>query len=240
MQTRRIIQCAVAAMLAASALALAACSGSSSDKAGGADAAEPRVLTLASASEPPAALLSWAEEVKRLSGGTLRIDFENEWRRSEPYYEAGILEDVKAGKIDMGWVGSRVFDTVGVTSFQALVAPLLIDSYDLEGRVFEQGIPERMLKGVSELDVVGIGVLPGPMRKLLACPSPSCAQETSRARSSGFRIPVPGTRLCARSAPRPELCPRERSSTGSTPTSSSSAQLQETPTTWARSTSPRT
>lgn len=72
----------------------------------------------------------------------------------------------------MAWVGARAFDTVGVTSFQALVAPLLIDSYDLEAKVFEQGIPERMLDGVGELDLVGIGVLPGPMRKLLGVSKP--------------------------------------------------------------------
>jgi len=173
MQTRRIIQWAVAAMLAASALALTACSGSSSDKAGGADAVEPRVLTLASPiGDAPAPLLSWAKEVNRLSDGTLAVEFKEYWRGGEKLFEAGTLEDVKAGKVDMGWVGSRVFDTVGITSFQALVAPLLIDSHDLQGRVFEEKIPERMLEGVSELDLVGIGVLPGPMRKVLGVSKP--------------------------------------------------------------------
>jgi hypothetical protein len=52
------------------------------------------------------------------------------------------------------------------------VAPLLIDSYDLQGDVFEQGIPERMLEGVGQLELVGIGVLPGPMRKLLGVSKP--------------------------------------------------------------------
>jgi TRAP-type C4-dicarboxylate transport system substrate-binding protein len=174
MQTRRCIQWAVAAVLAAAAIPVAACSGSSNDKAGGADQAEPRVLTLANPNEgaPPTQLDSWAEEVGRLSGGTLTIEFENSWRLGEPLYEAGTLEDVVAGKVDMAWVGARVFDTVGIESFRALGAPLLVDSYDLEGKVFEEGIPERMLEGVSELDLVGIGVLPGPMRKVLGVSKP--------------------------------------------------------------------
>jgi TRAP-type C4-dicarboxylate transport system substrate-binding protein len=132
------------------------------------------VLTLANGIDgaPPAQLESWAEEVSRLSGGTLRIQFENGWRHGEALNEAGTLEDLKAGKVDMGWVGARVFDTVGVKSFQALLAPLLVDSYDLEARVFEAGIPERMLGGVSALDLVGIGVLPGPMRKVLGLSKP--------------------------------------------------------------------
>jgi TRAP-type C4-dicarboxylate transport system substrate-binding protein len=174
MQTRRSIQRAGVAALVALATTVVACTGSSGDKAGGVEASEPRVLTLANPNdgEPPAQIGSWAEEVARLSGGTLAIEFENGWRLGEPLYEAGTLEDVKAGKVEMGWVGSRVFDTVGVTSFQALGAPLLVDSYDLESAVFEAGIPEQMLEGVSELDLVGVGVLPGPMRKVLGVSKP--------------------------------------------------------------------
>ena len=90
----------------------------------------------------------------------------------------------------MGWVGSRVFDTVGVTSFQALVAPLLIDSYDLQGKVFEQGIPERMLEGVSELGSRRDRRAPGPMRKVLGVSKPFVAPRRLPGRSrrtSGFR-----------------------------------------------------
>jgi TRAP-type C4-dicarboxylate transport system substrate-binding protein len=174
MQTRGCIQRAVAAGLVALATTVVACAGPSDDKAGGVEAAEPRVLSLANPNDgsPPAQIDSWADEVNRLSGGTLEIEFENGWRLGEPLYEAGTLEDVKAGKVEMGWVGSRVFDTVGVTSFQALGAPLLVDSYDLESAVFEAGIPEQMLEGVSELDLVGVGVLPGPMRKVLGLSKP--------------------------------------------------------------------
>jgi TRAP-type C4-dicarboxylate transport system substrate-binding protein len=174
MRTARIGVVAGAALVAAAALVLGACGGSRSDKAGGTEATEPRVLTLANGIDggPPAQLESWAEEVSRLSGGTLRIQFENGWRRGEALNEAGTLDDVEAGKVDMAWVGARVFDTVGVTSFQALLAPLLVDSYDLEAKVFQAGIPERMLAGVSELDLVGIGVLPGPMRKVLGVSKP--------------------------------------------------------------------
>jgi TRAP-type C4-dicarboxylate transport system substrate-binding protein len=160
-------------VLAALALALPACSGSGSDKAGGVAKQEPVMLKLASITsdiQPP--LQVFAEEVARRSGGTLRIEFEPEWRPGDPNAERGTIEDVKAGKVDMAWVGARVFDTLDVTRFQALLAPLLVDSYDLQERVFESGIPTGMLEGVEELGVVGIGVLPGQIRRLLGVSHP--------------------------------------------------------------------
>jgi TRAP-type C4-dicarboxylate transport system substrate-binding protein len=173
MQTRRFIRWAAVAVLAGLALALAACSGSGSDKAGGVEKQEPVVLKLASFTDdiqPP--LQVFAEEVAKRSDGTMRIEFEPGWRAGDPNAERGTIEDVEAGKVDMAWVGARVFDTLDVTSFQALLAPLLVDSYDLEEKVFESGIATSMLDGVEELGVVGIGVLPGQMRKLLGVSHP--------------------------------------------------------------------
>jgi TRAP-type C4-dicarboxylate transport system substrate-binding protein len=173
MQTRRLIRYPAWAVLAALALALPACSGSGSDKAGGAEKQEPVVLTFASfTGDIQPQLQVFAEEVVRRSDGTLRIDFKPEWRAGDPDAERGTIEDVKAGKVDMAWVGARVFDRFGVKSFQALLAPLLVDSYELEGRVFESEIPTTMLDGVEELGGVGIGVLPGPMRRLLGVSHP--------------------------------------------------------------------
>ena len=173
MQTRRLIRYAAGAMLAAMAIALAACAGSGSDKAGGAEKQEPVVLKLASITDdiqPP--LRVFAEEVAKRSDGTMRIEFERPWRPGDPNAERGTIEDVEAGKVDMAWVGARVFDTLGVKSFQGLLAPLLVDSYELEARVFESGIHASMLEGVGELGVVGIGVLPGQIRRLLGVSHP--------------------------------------------------------------------
>jgi TRAP-type C4-dicarboxylate transport system substrate-binding protein len=163
-------------ILAGVALVAGACGGSGSDRdrAGGAQEVEPHVLTMAQPNdgEPPAQLVSWAEAVKERSGGTVTIEFRNGWRLGEADYESGTIEDVRVGKVDLGWVGARAFDTVGVNSFQALLAPLLVDNHDLQAAVFEAGIPQEMLQGLEEIDLVGIGVLPGPMRKLLGISEP--------------------------------------------------------------------
>jgi TRAP-type C4-dicarboxylate transport system substrate-binding protein len=173
MQTRRFTGYVLAAVLAASAMTGAACSGSSGDKAGGAEKREPIVLKLASTTgtiQPP--LQVFADEVVRRSDRTLRIQFVPEWRGGDPDAERGTIEDVKAGKVDMAWVGARIFDRVGVRSFQALLAPLLVDSYELEERVFESGIPTSMLDDVGKLGVVEIGVLPGQIQRLLGVGHP--------------------------------------------------------------------
>jgi TRAP-type transport system periplasmic protein len=173
MQTRRSNRWAAVAVLAGLVLVLPACSGSGSDKAGGVEEQEPVVLKFASITgSTPAQLQVFAEEVAKRSGGTLRIEFKAEWRGGDPDAEIGTIEDVMAGKTDMAWVGARVFDRLDVTSFQALLAPLLVDSYELEARVFESGIPTSMLESVDELGVVGIGVLPGPMQRLLGINHP--------------------------------------------------------------------
>jgi hypothetical protein len=89
-----------------------------------------------------------------------------------PEFEAGTIEDVQAGEVDLAYVGARAFDRVGVTSFQPLMAPLLIDSHELQAAVFDAAIPDEMLAALDAIDLAGIGVLPGPMRKVLGVAHP--------------------------------------------------------------------
>jgi TRAP-type C4-dicarboxylate transport system substrate-binding protein len=144
------------------------------DRAGGTAADEVTVLTFAQPNDsaPPPQLSAWADEVARLTDGSVEISFENGWRMGETDYEAGTLHDVRNGKVDLAWVGARAFDGLDVTSFQALLAPMLVDSHELQQAVFDEGIPQEMLAGVEDLGLVGVGVLPGPMRKVLGVSGP--------------------------------------------------------------------
>jgi TRAP-type transport system periplasmic protein len=157
-----------ASVAAAAALAAAACGSSGPDRAGGTEKARPVVLTFANGNGDTIELDPFAAAVRRLSHGTIRIKFENDWRHGSTSYENGVIRDTAAGKADLAWSGARAFHDVGVTSFDALVAPLLVDSYALERRVLEdRAFVGRMLDGLKAADVVGLGVLPGPMRKPL-------------------------------------------------------------------------
>src|SRR5215212_7243599 len=158
---------AVAVLAVAMAFAVAGCLGSESDKAGGAHQQKPVVLTMANGNGLPLELEAFAAAVARLSNNTVRIEFKNDWRKGSPSYETEVIGDVKAGKADLGWAGSRAFDSVGVPTFDALHAPLLIDSYPLERKALDSPLAGEMLGGLKPLGVVGLGILPGPLRKPL-------------------------------------------------------------------------
>jgi TRAP-type C4-dicarboxylate transport system substrate-binding protein len=72
---------------------------------------------------------------------------------------------VRRGRADLGKVGARAFDLVGVRSLQPLVAPFAVNSYALQRRVLHSDAAERMLAGVSGADVVGVALLPGELRR---------------------------------------------------------------------------
>lgn len=167
---RNTLRYGVGIALTSVAIALTAggCGGpSSSDKAGSERKVKPVVLTMANGNNITVELEPFAAAVARVSGGTLRIKFENGWRKGTPDYESALISDVSAGKAELGWAGTRAFDSVGVRTFEALHAPLLVDSYGLEQKVLESPLVDQMLEGLEPLGLVGLGILPGPMRKPL-------------------------------------------------------------------------
>lgn len=172
MSRMRLCVTSSAATLVAALLAVTGCGTSTSDKAAGTHH-KPVVLTMANASFSPRDLEAFADAVAERSGGTVHIRLANNWRWGQRDFEPGAIRDVKAAKVvDMGWVGSRAFDELAVTSFDALHAPFAIDSYALEQAVLQSRIPDRMLAGLTPLGVVGLGVLPGPLRRPLSAPRP--------------------------------------------------------------------
>jgi TRAP-type C4-dicarboxylate transport system substrate-binding protein len=159
----------VRALITVAALAvLAGCGGSGAAKLSGETPGATRTLTLANGNDSPFELQPWLDEVDGLSKGRLRIRVRSNWRLGEPGYEAGLIADVRAGRIDLGWVGARAWTAEGVRSFDALDVPFLVDSYAAEDAVLGSPEARRMLAGVAAAGVQPIGLLPGPLRLLLA------------------------------------------------------------------------
>jgi len=157
------------------------------DKAGGTRTKQPVVLTLADHETSSEQVELWIEDVQRRSGGALRIQVTNRWRDQEVDYDKGIISDVQAGKVQLAKVAARAYDTVGVTSFQALLAPFLIDNQTLEQRVLESELASQMLAGTGKLDLVGLALLPTRLRKPLGLSGPLVAVEDYRGARIGVR-----------------------------------------------------
>jgi TRAP-type C4-dicarboxylate transport system substrate-binding protein len=176
------------ALLALALAAAAGCSASAGgDKAGG-PAGGPVVLRMASTSSGPSDAPPVADFIRRvhaLSGGSVRIQVINQWGLYAPSAEAQVVHAVAVGTVDLGWVASRVLDTVGVPAFRALSAPMLIDSYPLESAVLKTTIPARMLAGLSRVHVTGLAVLGDALRHPIALRRPLLAPAGWRGLSIG-------------------------------------------------------
>jgi TRAP-type transport system periplasmic protein len=159
-----------------SAFVAAACSGGGSvgeDKAGG--PGPPAVLRLANTGgsiDQTPAIEYFVKHVEELSGGNVRIEVVDRWAEFASDAEQQVVRDIATEAVDLGWVGTRVFDTLGVRDFQALTAPMLIDSYALEHAVIESGITAEMMEGLDGLDVVGLGVLADGLRRPIGVSGP--------------------------------------------------------------------
>jgi TRAP-type C4-dicarboxylate transport system substrate-binding protein len=184
----------VVGTLAAAALASGCSLGGDSDRAGGERRPDAVVLTLANHEDSSLDLDEFALAVQRLSQGSLRIAFRNRWRESKVDYEPRTIDDVRDGKVDLAKVSARAFDLVGVKSLQPLVAPFAIDSYALQRRVLLSDMTARMLSGVERLDLVGIALLPGELRKPLGASRPLIGASDYRGATIATRLSDLGAR----------------------------------------------
>ena len=161
-----MMACAICLVATAAALT-AGCGSAKLDKTGTLVRDKPVVLTLADHENGTLDVQNWIQEVQRRSGGTIRIEFRSGWRAKDLDYDRGTIADVRASRIDMAKIAARSWDEVGVQSFRALVAPMLVDSYALEQQVLTSDLPAQMIKEVGKQDLVGLAVLPGLLRKPL-------------------------------------------------------------------------
>jgi TRAP-type C4-dicarboxylate transport system substrate-binding protein len=144
-------------------LLLAGCN-SAVDRAGGGGDPKPAVLRMVN----PLTSLEvqpFVDAVARLSHGSLRIDLQNDWHKGDLAAESDLIGYVRRGGSPLGVTPVRAWHTAGISSFDALIAPLAVDSMALQERVLESNIVDDMLRGMGDSGLTGLGVLPGPLRR---------------------------------------------------------------------------
>ena len=182
---------------------MAGCGSENSDRAGGAKPVEAKVLTMANVNGELGELEAFDEAVERVSGGRLRIKWLNEYGNGrDGIAEVNLIRDVNAGKADLGWAGTRVFDELGVAAFNPLHAPMLIDSYELEEKVLGDGLVDPMLDEPRRPRASGHRRPARPAapaaRQAIRCGPPTTGRAPASARAAASR----SRRRCARSERR--------------------------------------
>jgi TRAP-type transport system periplasmic protein len=131
----------------------------------------------------------FARQVRQISGGRMKIRILWEVTRvTNP--EPATMSLVRDGKVDLGWVGARAWDTLGVRSFQALQAPFLIDSYPLLDAAVKSPMATQMLAGLHQAGFTGLGLYPDQLRYLVGFRKPLASLRDLH----GARIRVPSSR----------------------------------------------
>jgi TRAP-type C4-dicarboxylate transport system substrate-binding protein len=116
-------------------------------------------------------VLEFIEQVETLSNGSITIEpIWDAGRDTEVGFETGVIEHVTEGDFELGLAGSRAWNGAGVTSFDALQAPFLIDNDALAEAVVVSDVAARMLEGMSSAGMVGLTLWPEDLRHPFAIP----------------------------------------------------------------------
>ena len=147
---------------------LAGCDSDNSDRAGGEKPIKPKVLVMANANGELGELEAFDEAVKRVSGGHLRIKWLNEYGSGrDGNAEINLIRDVNAGKADLGWAGTRVFDELEIPPSTPCTLHCSSTPTIWRRRCSATMSSPRCSKSLDDLELQGIGVLPGPLRRPL-------------------------------------------------------------------------
>jgi TRAP-type transport system periplasmic protein len=151
----------------------------------------PRTLVLGNSDPTSDDALFFAREVARRSSGTLRISLRSGLYDGSPEAEELVVRDLRAGRLPLAWDATRVWESQGVTSFQALQAPFLIDSFALLERVITGAPADELLSGSARVGVVGLGLAAVNLRRPLGVRRPFVSLADFR----GARINVIASRV---------------------------------------------
>jgi TRAP-type C4-dicarboxylate transport system substrate-binding protein len=157
----------IAFLALVAALTAGGCSATTTtDKAGGAQTTTVfRLATVDGPDEPSlSAVRSFAARVAALSHGRLEVRLVFDVGSSRADDEQQVVRGVRDDRYQLGWIRSGGWDELGVKSFQALQVPFLITSHALAEAVAAGSVARTMLAGARRAGVVGLALVPGPLR----------------------------------------------------------------------------
>lgn len=152
---------AVVAGLAAGGVLVAQGPVAGTRSGGGEDSVVLTVADYYGSQSPPPGMAIFAARTFEISGGAVTMPL-TRLPTGTPS-EEDVLRSVASGEYDLGFVGTRVLDQVGVTVFQPLSAPFLIDSYPALAAVVSDPLVTGKLSSLQSAGVVGLALLADEM-----------------------------------------------------------------------------
>jgi TRAP-type C4-dicarboxylate transport system substrate-binding protein len=125
------------------------------------------VMQVTNNPEPNAEYFS--SQVQKLSHGRIQIVLESSAYSSvDSRNEPRLVRALRSGKVQIAYIPSRAWEEASpVTAFRALEAPLLVTSYPLLRRITTGPIGRSMLASLNSIGIVGLGLVPERLRRLL-------------------------------------------------------------------------
>jgi TRAP-type C4-dicarboxylate transport system substrate-binding protein len=158
------------------------------DKAGGDAPVTLTVATPDNSTQPGSRILTeLAAQVAAVSSGRLKLNPVFDAAAGAQDFEPLTIDRVRDGTFDLGWVGTRAWDTRGVTSFDPLQAPFLITSYPILDAIMSSDLPSTLLDGVQSAGFVGLGLFPEQLRHPIGFRAP--LRSLSDFRGMPIRLP---------------------------------------------------
>ena len=150
-------------------LAAAGCNGQGASKAGGAPEAAPDgtiTLSFASADQLPVDT-TFATLVAKDSGGHLKLHTSYYNGRSTSV-DVQLAAALAAGKLDVGDVASRAWESQGIEAFRAYQVPFLVTSRSLLDRAVTVPVAAGLLAALKPAKLTGLAIVPTGIRYLLS------------------------------------------------------------------------
>jgi TRAP-type C4-dicarboxylate transport system substrate-binding protein len=134
----------------------------------------------------------FVDEVGRVSKGSIHLELVH--RPTAETTEAELIRSVEAGEVDLAVVPARAWHARGIKDFDALVAPMAVDSSALQQEVLASDLATGMLTSVDTIGLAGIGILPGTMRKPVGITRKLLGPADYRGARIGFSLSDVGAR----------------------------------------------
>jgi TRAP-type C4-dicarboxylate transport system substrate-binding protein len=137
-----------------------------------ATAAKPRVLLLGNADPTYGSEIFFARRVAQLSHGNLQIAMHSDLYGGAADNEQKVARDVEHNRLQLAWDPTRVWDKLGITSYQGLQAPFLINSLPLFSRVLRSPVTGEVASGPRKQGVLSLGLTAVNLRRPLGAKKP--------------------------------------------------------------------